>query len=124
MELQAPSEPESGVAGFTVAQDAWTCADVALRIPIEGFEASDGLWYALEPQFQAVSERLFGFTDVGSARQDEDEQVALDDPVLAEAITNVDLVLRRLTGSPAPTEAEENSAVSLLLALDPGSPAR
>ena len=119
MEQHAPAESQASSPGFTVAQDAWTCADVSLRIPEERFEASNGLWYALEPQFQAVSERLFGLTDVGSARQEEGEQAALNDPVLAEAIINVGLVFRRLDSTSAPTEADETTALRLLVALAP-----
>jgi hypothetical protein len=38
-----------------VAHDALICADIALRITYGGFNAQDGVWHVLEPQFPSLS---------------------------------------------------------------------
>lgn len=77
-----------------MAHNALICADIALRIAHGGFNARDGVWYALEPQFQATSERLFGFTDVGSEREDRDGRSRSETPRLLGPWTRWRLSLR------------------------------
>ena len=105
LERTQPELP-TDAEGFTAAQDAWICGDVALRVARGKFEASDGMWYVLEPAFHATSERLFGVYDVGSEREDEDEATALRDPVLAAALTGVEIALDHLQGVAEPTEQD------------------
>jgi len=83
-----------------VLHDGLICADIALRIASQEFNAGDGIWYALEPQFQRTSERLFGFTDVGSEREQRDEATALEDPVLGRAVKAIEGVLAHLEDEP------------------------
>jgi hypothetical protein len=103
MESAAPEQPPDP-HGFTAAQDAWICGDVALRVARGKFEPRDGIWYVLEPSFHATSERLFGVADVGSEREDEGEAGALRDPILADAIAGVERALEHLDGVVEPTE--------------------
>lgn len=100
-----------------VARDALICADIALRLTYGGFNAQDGVWYALEPQFQATSERLFRFTDVGSEREERDEATALRDATLAQAVDAVEGALVRLSAKPTHQEADTTCAA--LAALRP-----
>jgi hypothetical protein len=100
-----------------VAHDALICADIALRLTYGGFNAQDGVWYVLEPQFQATSERLFGFTDVGSEREDRDEAIALRDTTLARAVDAVEAVLAQLSAEP--TEQDALAACAALRPLRP-----
>jgi hypothetical protein len=100
-----------------VAHDALICADIALRLTYGSFNAQDGVWYVLEPQFQATSERLFGFTDVGSEREEHDEAIALRDATLARAVDAVEVAVARL--SARPTHQEADMACAALGALRP-----
>jgi hypothetical protein len=34
--------------------DGLICADIAVRLAYGAFSAQDGIWYVLEPQFQAT----------------------------------------------------------------------
>jgi hypothetical protein len=94
-----------------VIHDGLICADIALRIASTEFEfdAADGVWYVLEPQFQATSQRLFGFTDVGSEREEHDEAVALTDRGLAHVLDVVSAALVRLQAKPTEQETEATS---------------
>jgi hypothetical protein len=76
-----------------VTRNGWICTDIALRVAINAFAARDGVWYALEPQFHATCERLFGFIDVGSDREQRDEPIALRDPALVEAVAELESLL-------------------------------
>jgi hypothetical protein len=103
--------------GFTAAQDAWICGDVALRVARGEFEARDGIWYVLEPAFHATSERLFGVYDVGSERADVDEATALRDPSLAAAVAAVESALDHLQGVAEPTERDARQVRDALAKL-------
>ena len=103
--------------GDVVAHDALICADIALRIADGTFDARDGVWYVLEPQFQATSQRLFGFTDVGSEREQRDEAIALRDTTLARAVHAVELAAAQLSAEP--TEQEVAMVCAALIALRP-----
>jgi hypothetical protein len=100
-----------------IPHDALICADIALRIIYGDFNAQDGVWYVLEPQFQATSKRLFGFTDVGSEREDRDEAIALRDLTLTQAVDAIEVALARL--SDEPTEHEAAAVCASLRALRP-----
>jgi Protein of unknown function (DUF416) len=103
MERELPDEG-SATDGFVGAQDAWVCSDIALRVALGEFEAQNGMWYVLEPQFQATSERLFGLSDVGSDREEQDEAIALKDPTLAAAVAGVERVLEDLRDVSEPSD--------------------
>jgi hypothetical protein len=100
-----------------VAHDGLICADIALRITYGGFKAQDGVWYVLEPQFQATSERLFGFTDVGSEREKRDEAIALRDTMLARAVDAIEVAVEQLSAEP--TQQEVAVLCATLRALRP-----
>jgi hypothetical protein len=89
LEEAAPGEPLD-VLWATTAQDCWVCASTAVRSSLETFAAQDATWFLLESMFQATSQRLFGFTDVGSDREDELEGQALHDPALQAAVSALD----------------------------------
>jgi hypothetical protein len=75
----------------TRAQDCWICADIAVRVWAVGeYDAAPAIEYALEPMLGAVTEELFGVTQVGSG-PDEERQVAvvLQDARIVRAITFV-----------------------------------
>jgi hypothetical protein len=100
-----------------VSHDALICADISLRIASTGFNARDGVWYVLEPQFQATSERLFGVTDVGSDREEHDEALALLDERLVRAVHAVEVAAARLNAEP--TEQDAEATCTTLRALSP-----
>ena len=104
---------ETGV----VTQDALICADISLRITYGDFKAQDGVWYMLEPQFQATSERLFGYTDVGSENEERDEAIALQDTTLARAVDAIELAVAQLSAEP--TEQDVAVLCATLRALRP-----
>jgi hypothetical protein len=82
-----------------VTQNGWICSDIALRVAMNTYPARDGVWYALEPQFHATCERLFGFIDVGSDREQRDERIALCDPTLVDAVAALESLLDHLGAS-------------------------
>jgi hypothetical protein len=84
----------------TTAQDCWVCLDTAVRGAYGEFDPADSTWYLLEPMFQAVSERLFGFADVGTADAEVAESAALAEPELASAVDAVERSIELLTAGP------------------------
>jgi hypothetical protein len=100
-----------------LVHDALICTDIALRLTYGGFNAQDGVWYVLEPQFQATSERLFGFIDVGTEREERDEAIALRHATLARAVDAVCVAVARLSATP--THHEADVACAALGALRP-----
>lgn len=92
IEAATPSDP-SDVPNFTTAQDCWICADTAVRAIADGYEPAESAWYLLEPSFQATSERLFGYADVGSAQQQAAESQALGDVRLQEVLSAIGAAL-------------------------------
>lgn len=115
VEASTPSEP-SDVRGFTAAQDCWICLDTALRGALGDFDPADSAWYLLEPLFQAVSERLFGFADVGSDIQEEAESSVLADPALTSAIAAVErgIVIAASASATEPQLGELRSAMAAI----------
>jgi|GEM_PF-4900344 len=89
VEASMPSEP-TPFAGFTAALNCWICLDVALGASTGNRDPADYTWYLLESMFHGVSERLFGYTDVGSIEQEECDSVSLADPALIAAIAAID----------------------------------
>ena len=61
--------------------------------------------------------RLFGFTDVGSEREERDEAISLRDAKLARAVDAVEVVLTRLSAKP--THQAADMAEAALVALRP-----
>lgn len=98
LEAAVPAD-RSDADWFTAAQDCWICADTALRVSLGEFAAEDSTWYLLEPVFQCTSERLFGYTDVGSELEAL-ESVALEDAALRRAVAGLDTAIDVLRGSP------------------------
>lgn len=97
-----PSEPTEDPF-LTAAQDCWICLDTAIQLrPVTTTQQTlHGI--LLEPMFQATSERLFGYTDVGSSNQESAESTALKDPQLRRALDRVSEAISTAAGSP--TEA-------------------
>jgi hypothetical protein len=118
VEEATPSEM-TGIPWFTSAQDCWVCADSALRVSLAQFNAEDAAWYLLEPMFQATSERLFGVTDVGSERQEEDEVRALADDRLAIAVSSVETAIRELSQVERLTPEDLENCLSIVNAIRP-----
>jgi hypothetical protein len=85
IETATPADP-SDLPAFTVAQDCWICLATAVRSCLEAYDPAESSWYLVEPIFQSTSESLFGYTDVGSAHQQEAESDTLADPRLQLAI--------------------------------------
>jgi uncharacterized protein len=118
LESETP-DGESDADGVVPAQGAWIIGEIAVRSSLGQFEPPRGAWYLLESQFQATSERLFGVTDVGSERQDEDEATALADPVLNEAILAVERSVDHLLGVAEPTDRDAAWVAEALTPLAP-----
>ena len=118
LELGAPSDPSDSV-WFTAAQDCWTLADSALRVIAESFDAGDATWYLLEPIFQTTSERLFGFSDVGSDAQEAAEGQALSDPALAAAVRALESAIAELRSTASPNAADLARCARALQAIRP-----
>lgn len=97
LEEATPSD-QSGGSTFTAIQNGWICADIAIRIQRDEFAIEQSAWYLLEPTFQAVSERLFGVTDVGSREQDTKEAEALRHPDLVAALRGLEDAAALLAG--------------------------
>ena len=112
MERTAPE-----AEGYTAAQDAWISGDIALRVAGGTFEPKDGVWYVLEPQFQATSERLFGASDVGSEHEEEGEAAALSEPALAAAVAGLERALDYLDDVAEPADSDARTVVEVLAAL-------
>jgi hypothetical protein len=86
--LNVPGEP-TDVPEFTSGQDCWICLDTSVRGMVGGYSPADAGWYLVEPIFQAVSQRLYGLTDVGSALQGTAEARILQDPLVVAALDAV-----------------------------------
>lgn len=117
VEESTPGDP-TDVEWFAAAQDCWICADTALRAAQHEFEAEDSVWYLLEPVFQRTSERLFGYSDVGSELQDRFEAQALEDPALRAAVTAIDSAVDLL----GTTEVDEAVLTRVSASLAPIAP--
>lgn len=73
LEEEVPPGDSPDEFSSTNAQDCWICLDTAVRVTLDlDFEAGPCIEYALEPQFQAVSEHLFGVSQVGSGPEEEE----------------------------------------------------
>ena len=118
LESEGPAE-DSDSDGLTAGTDAWVSADIALRIALGECDSSAGMWYVLEPQHVATTDRLFGCSDVGSDREERDEAKALADPELATAVEAVETVLRDLAGTPEPTVGDLRKTTDRLRPLCP-----
>lgn len=116
LEMSTPSEP-TDVPGFTTAQDCWICLDTALRAAVSDYDPADSAWYLLEPAFQAVSERLYGDTDVGSENQQAAESAALRDPALQRVLASVEESIS--IAAQNPTEALIASITAALSPINP-----
>jgi hypothetical protein len=118
LEAATPSGP-TDIPGFTAAQDCWISADSAIRVSIGQFCATDAIWYLLEPMFQATSERLFGFADVGSRNQDSAEAAALADPALAAAVDALESAKRDLANLVSLGESDLERTTATLRPISP-----
>ena len=88
-----------------LAQSAWICADVALRVSVDAtFESGMSVEYALEPFLGRVSEDLFGYWQVGSG-DNEAAQVAevMAHPVVLEGVAFCRWAIGVLASSAAPS---------------------
>jgi hypothetical protein len=103
----------------TTIRSAWTCCDIALRVAMEAFPARDGIWYVLEPQFHATSERLFGVIDVGSERERRDEAIALRDDALTHALAGVEAMIDHLARADDLSEGDARLGIEHLRWLRP-----
>jgi hypothetical protein len=101
LEASTPAAP-TDVAGFTAAQDCWICLDTSVRGMGSDFEPASASWHLLEPIFQAASERIFSYSDVGSAAQDAAESVVLRDASVSAALDAV----RRIACDENPVSSE------------------
>ena len=106
---QATPEGESpDEFSATAAQDYWICVDIGVRIQVDpDYQAGSGIQYALEPLVQAVAERLYGVSDVGSG-PDEDAQIEaiVNQPETRAALDFCDWAVGFLAGRPTLTEAD------------------
>jgi len=119
LEANTPDASESAedAALITIAQDCWICADIALRIPLEGYLPGDGAWYVLEPVFQAVSRRLFGVDDVGSEDAELLEPGVVSDLRLRQAVAACREAVSTLKASRHLTDRDAARIARILLPL-------
>jgi hypothetical protein len=69
---------DSSLPENLVAQASWICVDAALRIIADpGFDPGMSIEYALEPAVGRTSEELFGYWQVGSDGNEDDELTAI-----------------------------------------------
>lgn len=105
----------------TAAQDCWICYDTALRSASDSsFEPGVCVEYALQPVSEAVAERLFSVSQIGSG-PDEDSQVDLlvNDPQLKAAAEFCELAITELEDAARLTRAGLARLVSGATALVP-----
>jgi hypothetical protein len=75
LEAATPSGEASDDVLSTLAQDCWICADVAVRVLVhQDYDPGPVIEYALEPLLGAVTEELFGVTQLASGT-DENEKI-------------------------------------------------
>lgn len=117
IEAATPSEPTE-IPGFTAAQDCWICIDTSVRAGLGEFDAANSTWYLLEPAFQSVSEQLFGLADVGSDRQETDEQAALSQPQMRSAVEAVERAIDALADL-GPGQTSTSDLIEVLGAIRP-----
>ena len=84
---------------------------------MSGYDPTDSAWYLLEPAFQATSERLYGYTDVGSENEQAAESAALRDPALMRVVDSVEDSISMAVGNP--TEALIASITDVLGPINP-----
>lgn len=104
----------------TVAQDAWICVDIALRIATEDYPSESGAWYVLEPRFQSETQKIFGVSDVGSPEQVKGESQVLESPIMVRAKEAIEEVQHRLVVSLAESQADLDQLAERLVVLLPG----
>jgi hypothetical protein len=116
---EVTSETPGGDSAPTVVQDAWICADAAVRVVAEP-GTSPGPWveFALEPRMQAVTEAMYDVLQLGS----DDEHLVdnvLSDPRFAEAVEFCDWALSLLEAKDTVSEDDLRQLADRATALVP-----
>jgi hypothetical protein len=104
--LEASTPPGESPDEFpaTNAQDCWICADVCIRVLVDGaYSPGSAIWYALEPVVTEASVRCFGVSQVGSGESEEAYmQVIQRQPVVVAALDYCRWAINFLGQKPSP----------------------
>lgn len=103
------------------AQDCWICADVCMRVLVDpGYDAGPAVHYALEPVMQAVTEELFGVSQVGGGDQEEAQvRAVVGHPRVSGALEFCLWASDFLYQRPSPTEDDLAAVERAAAALTP-----
>jgi hypothetical protein len=122
-ELEAATPPGASPdeVSSTFAQDCWICVDCGVRVAVEdGFAAGICVEYALEPVTETVSERLFGFSQVGSGDEEEAQMRRLvADDRFRRAVEFCHWAIGRLAVRSEPASADLDELTARAAALAP-----
>ncbi len=83
-----PEADSANGVSATAAQDCWICFDTAVRLIVDRqFEPGACIEFALQPVTEAVSERLFGVSQIGGGPNERMQSARLiDDAQFREAL--------------------------------------
>jgi len=101
MEAEFPPGDALGDVSSTGAQSCWIAYDTALRLVIDAsFAAEASVEYLLEPVTVGVSERLFGYSQIGSGPDEDRHMSALvADQQMAVAVDWISEVIKAMLRS-------------------------
>lgn len=103
------------------AQDCWICIDLTLRIQVssgEDIHVGNCIEYALTPNISAVTEKMFGVSQLGG-EDEESYQIVLQQPTVQSAITFCRDAARFLAKHPQPTHQDLSELYVKAVALAP-----
>ncbi len=104
----APGDESTDRVSPIPAQDCWICADISFRLASDGFnKVAEGIWYILEPMFQATSLSLHGLMTVDGLPDEEmlTRQI-LADKAMRAAADFCSQSLAELKRNPGPSPAD------------------
>jgi hypothetical protein len=121
LEASTPEGDSPDEVPSTAAQDCWICADIGIRVPLDpSYDAGPAIEYALEPVLVAVTEELFGVSQLGTSDEEEAQVAALlRHPKVAAAVEFCRWATDFLQDQPEPNEADLALVSSRAVVLAP-----
>jgi hypothetical protein len=121
LEAAMPAGDSPDEVSATSAQDCWICADIGIRVLVDkGYNAAPAIEYALESILTAMSEELYGVSQVGTSEEEEAQiRMLLQHPKVAAAFEFVRWATDFLKGRAMPTDEDLALVSSRAAVLSP-----
>jgi len=108
LEASTPAGDSPDETSSTSAQDCWICADIGVRVQVDqSYDAGPAIEYALEPVLSAASEELYGVSQIGASRGEEQQvRRLLQHSKVIAALEFCEWATEFLRDRPSPTEQD------------------